>query len=182
LDGLPLAIELAAAHSKLFSPQALLARLTNRLKLLIGGTRDLPARQQTIRGTLDWSYDLLNAAEQCLLARLSVFAGGWTLDAAEAICACGADVDVLDTLTSLVDHSLVARQEVGSEQRFTMLSTIRDYARERLEATEDGPSVLRAHAEYMLNLAERSAAGLRSSDQQIWKARLSVEHDNMKRQ
>jgi predicted ATPase/class 3 adenylate cyclase len=163
LDGLPLAIELAAARIKLFSPQALLARLDQRLTFLTGGARDLPARQQTLRNTIDWSYDLLSADEQALFRRLGVFVGGCTLEAAEAVCAgvgsWGLGVGsapqsptpVLDGLVALVDKSLL-RQEEGAdgEPRFTMLETIRAYALERLEESGEAAALRRQHALYYL--------------------------------
>ena len=135
LDGLPLAIELAAARSKLFPPQALLVRLGNRLKLLTGGTRDLPARQQTIRNTIDWSYNLLDATQQTLFVRLGVFVGGWTEQAAARVCNAADDtsIDILDGLAALLDQSLLQQTEGSDgEPRFTMLETIREYALERL--------------------------------------------------
>ena len=152
LDGLPLAIELAAARVKILPPDALLARLEQRLPLLAGGARDAPERQQTLRAAIAWSYDLLEEHEQQALARLSVFAGGWTLEAAEAVCECD-----LDTLASLVDKSLVRERE----GRFSMLETIREFARERLAEREPGGDSLRRHAEYFLEQAtgaRRSAA------------------------
>src|SRR5262249_12854886 len=138
LDGLPLAIELAAARVKLLSPQALLARLGNRLALLTGGSRDRPARQQTLRGTIDWSYELLEPGAQRLFTQLAVFAGGATLEAIEAVCAVDADpgIDVLDGLTALADESLLRQAERPSgEPHFDMLETIREYALERLDAS-----------------------------------------------
>ena len=145
LDGLPLAIELAAARVKILPPEALLARLEQRLPLLAGGARDTPERQQTLRAAIAWSYDLLEEQEQQALARLSVFAGGWTLEAAEAVCECE-----LDTLASLVDKSLV-RERDG---RFSMLETIREFARERLTEQEPDGSSLRRQAEYFLEQAQ----------------------------
>ena len=144
LDGLPLAIELAAARVKILPPDALLARLEQRLPLLAGGARDTPERQQTLRAAIAWSYDLLDEHEQQKLARLSVFAGGWTLEAAEAVCECD-----LETLASLVDKSLVREQDA----RFSMLETIREFARERLTEQEPDGSSFRAHAEYFLERA-----------------------------
>src|SRR5204862_3931994 len=135
LDGLPLALELAAARVKLFSPQALLARLEHRLALLTGGARDLPARHQTIRGAIDWSYHLLDAAEQTLFAGLGVFVGGCTLDAATAVCNATNDLalDVTDGIASLLDKSLLRLEEgADGEPRVMMLETIREYALERL--------------------------------------------------
>jgi predicted ATPase len=177
LDGLPLAIELAASRAKMLSAQAILARLDDVLRLLSNGARDLPARQRTLRGTLDWSYDLLDQAERNLFARLSVFPGGWTLEGAEAVCQCPG-VDVLDTLMSLVENSLIQVSSRGA-QRFTMLATIRDYAHERLAASAEAPAVARAQAEYMLHLAVEADAKLRGSDQRVWRDRLAAEHDNI---
>ena len=158
LDGLPLAIELAAARIKLLSPSDMLARLECSLKLLTGGAQDLPTRQQTLRGTVDWSYSLLNAAEQTLLRRLSVFRGGCTLEGVESVCDTRGDLglDVLDGMDSMVDKSLV-QQVPGTETRFTLLSTIREYALERLAASDDEPATRRAHAAYYLVLAEEGA-------------------------
>jgi len=153
LDGLPLAIELAAARIKVLSPQKMLARLGNRLKLLTGGAQDLPDRQRTLRSTIEWSYGLLEDGEKVLFARLSVFAGGRTLEAIEAICDTGGDlpVDVLDGLSSLVDKSLLKQEEgVGGEPRFVMLETIHEYARERLQGGGEAEEVRRLHAEYFL--------------------------------
>ena len=152
LDGLPLAIELAAARAKLLSPQALLARLERRLELLTGGPRDLPTRQQTLRATIDWSYDLLGAEDRELFARLAVFSGGCTLEAAEAVC--GAD-GALTGLATLVDNSLLRQEEQpDGEPRFTMLETIRAYALARLEESPDAEAEFRnRHAEYFRRLA-----------------------------
>jgi predicted ATPase/class 3 adenylate cyclase len=155
LDGLPLAIELAAARAKLLSPQALLARLEQRFDLLIGGPRDMPARQQTLRATIDWSYGLLGPDEQALFARLAVFAAGCTLEAAEAVCGGGG---LLTGLAALIDNSLLRQEEQpDGEPRFTMLETIRAYALERLDELGEGEEVARRHAEYFLTLAERVA-------------------------
>jgi len=136
LDGLPLAIELAAARVNVFSPQAMLARLEHRLAVLTGGPRDLPARQQTLRQAIAWSYELLTLAEQALYRRLAVFVGGCTLESAEAVIGveeAGAGLDVIDGIASLVDKSLLRRDEGGdAEPRFRMLETIREYALERL--------------------------------------------------
>ena len=164
LDGLPLAIELAAARVKLFSPQALLDRLDRGLQLLSGGTHDLPERQQTLRDAIAWSYDLLDAHEKALFCRLAVFVGGCTLEAMEAVCGVGEDgpeeSDVLERLASLVDNSLlVSRLEASAgqeeeEPRFTMLETIREYAAERLASSAEAEEVQRKHALYYLALAE----------------------------
>ena len=157
LDGLPLAIELAAARVKILPPAELLARIERPLELLTGGARDLPERQQTLRQAIKWSYDLLSPAEQKLFRRLSVFAGGCTLEAAEAVCNTLEDlgVDVLDGVTSLVDNSLlVQRASEERELRFLMLETFREYGREQLIATGEADATARAHAAYMLVLAE----------------------------
>lgn len=153
LDGLPLAIELAAARIRLFSPQALLGRLEQRLELLTGGPRDLPARQQTLRNTIDWSHDLLVPDEQRLFSRLAVFAGGCSLEAAEAVCDA-----TLDSLDALVDNNLMRQVELtGGEPRFAMLESIRAYALDRLEASGEGDRVRGRHAEYLLELAEHES-------------------------
>lgn len=158
LDGLPLAIELAAARSKLLPPQTLSRRLDRALDLLVGGAQDLPGRQRTLRATLEWSHGLLSADERTLFARLAVFAGGWTLEAAESVC--GADeLDVFETLSALVDESLVRplRRPAG-EPRFAMLETIREYAAELLEASAETEALRRRHCEHMLARAEAGAA------------------------
>ncbi|MGH2530938.1 MAG: ATP-binding protein [Thermomicrobiales bacterium] len=173
LDGLPLAIELAAARVKVLSPKALLTRLSNRLQVLTGGPRDLPIRHQTMRDAIVWSYDLLSAAEQTLFRRLSVFVGGFTIDAAEVVAAGGrrkADDDdplpafrlpssdsVLDLLASLVDKSLLHRSETDeAEMRFGMLETIREFGLERLAAADDEAAVRDRHAAWCLRLAEQT--------------------------
>jgi predicted ATPase len=183
LDGLPLAIELAAARVKLLPPQLLLARLSSRLKVLTGGARDLPARQQTLRGTLDWSYNLLDVGEQTLFRRLGVFVGGCTLEAAEAICNTNADLpmDILDGLQSLLDKSLVRQDEdADGDPRFMMLETIREYALEQLEASEEAEEIRRKHAEYYLALAEAAEPELEGPDQMVWLERLAMEHNNLR--
>jgi predicted ATPase/class 3 adenylate cyclase len=183
LDGLPLAIELAAARIRLLTPQTLLERLGSRLKLLTSGARDLPARQQTLRRTIDWSHDLLDAAEQQLFRRLAVFVGGRTLEAAEAVCNADADlpIDVLDGLASLLDKSLLYQAEgAGDEPRFMMLETIWEYAVERLAASEECEPVRQRHAAYYLELAERAAPELRGADQLRWLDQFEREHDNLR--
>src|SRR5262249_24534514 len=150
-DGLPLAIELAAARTKLFSPQALLARLEHRLNLLTGGARDLPERQQTIRNTIDWSYQLLDAGEKKLFIRLGVFVGGWTLEAAERVCDADGDLpmDIIDGIAALLDKSLLRQEEgIDGGPRFTMLETIREYALERFVASEEEAALRRRHSLY----------------------------------
>ena len=160
LDGLPLAIELAAARVKVLPPQALLARLEGQRLSLSGGARDLPVRQQALRNTIEWGYELLAPAEQRLFRRLAVFSGGWTLEAAEAVCDARQDLalDVLDGISSLVDKSLMRPVESGAPQaRFTMLETIRDYALERLDGHGERADTHRAHAAYYLVLAEEGS-------------------------
>ncbi len=181
LDGLPLAIELAAARIKLLSPAAMLARLESRLSLLTGGARDLPTRQQTLRGTVEWSYGLLNAAEQTLFRRLSVFTGGCTLEAAEAVGDAKGDLglDILDGVASIVDKSLAQQVDhAGAETRFFMLSTIREYALERLAESHDEATTRRAHAAYYLVLAEEGAQD--ATAQAEWLDRFETEHDNFR--
>jgi predicted ATPase/serine/threonine protein kinase len=181
LDGLPLAIELAAARIKLLSPSAMLTRLESRLSLLTGGARDLPTRQQTLRNTVEWSYGLLNDAEQTLLRRFSVFTGGCTLEASEAVCDTKGDLglDVLDGMASLVDKSLAQQvEQVDQETRFIMLSAIREYALERLAESNDESATRRAHAAYYLVLAEEGAADIAAQPE--WLDRYEVEHDNFR--
>ena len=194
LDGLPLALELAAARAKLLSPWALLARLDNRLELLTAGPRDLPARQQTLRATIAWSYDLLEPEEQALFRRLAVFVGGCTLEAAERVLGDGYWVmdgreppypppiaDVLDGLAALVDNSLLRHEARGSsDPRFIMLETIREFALGQLMASGEGDGVRRRHAGYFLTLAETAEAELQGTDQGKWLTRLEVEHDNLR--
>ena len=178
LDGLPLAIELAAARVKLLPPQALLARLGDRLSVLNGGPRDLPERQQTMRNTLDWSYTLLSADQQALFARLAVFAGPFGLPAAEAI---GGDATepVIDILNSLIDSSLVQAETRGDEPRFRLLETIRDYALQHLRASGNWDEARARHAEYFATVAEPAETELRGEGQIAWLNRLEAELDNL---
>lgn len=182
LDGLPLAIELAAARLRLFSPQALASRLSSRLTLLTGGAQDLPTRQQTLRGAIDWSYSLLDPDEQRLFSRLAVFVGGRSLEAVEAVCNAESDqnVDVLAGLDSLVGKSLLRQEEVPGEPRFTMLETIHEFAAERLDASGDADRVRRNHARYYLRLVEEAEQELTGSNQVVWLERLELEHDNLR--
>jgi non-specific serine/threonine protein kinase len=182
LDGLPLAIELAAARTRLLPPTILLARLGQPLPLLTGGPRDLPARQQTLRDAIAWSYDLLAPGEQRLFRRLGVFAGGWTLRAAEAIGNAGDDLlmPVIDAAATLLDHSLITGAALAAgESRFTMLETIREYALELLEASPEAAMVHRRHAEYFLALAESADPELSGGDSAAVLARLAVEQSNI---
>ncbi|MCW5850199.1 MAG: tetratricopeptide repeat protein, partial [Anaerolineae bacterium] len=188
-DGLPLAIELAAVRVKLFSPQKLLQRLENRLGMLTGGARDLPTRQQTLRGTLDWSYDLLDEAEKILLRRLAVFKGGRTLEAIEAVCNADGDLaDVADGLQSLLDKSLLSQvpfrvrqgQGVADEVRFVMLETIHEYATERLKISGEDERVRRAHASFFRAFAAQARGRLEGPQQVEWVERLEAEHNNLR--
>ena len=182
LDGLPLAIELAAARIKILPPSSLLARLSSRLQLLTGGARDLPQRQQTLRAAMDWSYDLLSGPEQRLFRRLSVFAGGCNLEGVEAVCDTKGDLDLdlLDGMGSLVDKSLVRQVEQGrSESRFVMLETVREYAAEKLRESGEEAGTKRAHAAYCLVLAEEVAEPS-GAEEAHWVERLSLEHENFR--
>jgi predicted ATPase/transcriptional regulator with XRE-family HTH domain len=182
LDGLPLAIELAAARTRLLSPRALLGKLNQRLPLLAAGPADVPARQQTLRRTIEWSYRLLTLEEQALFRRLAVFAGGGTLEAAEALCAPPeGDTDVLAGLESLAGKSLLRREEGNSDEvRIGMLATIREYALEQLLSSGEAASVQGRHADYYLAFAERAETALRGPAQRTWLARLDVEHENLR--
>jgi predicted ATPase/class 3 adenylate cyclase len=183
LDGLPLAIELAAARIKMLPPKAMLRRLGSRLKLLTGGARDLPERQRTLRATIEWSHALLDGGEQVLFARLAVFSGGRTLEAIEAICDAEGDlpVDAFEGVSSLLDKSLL-RQEEGpnGEPRFMMLETVHEFAREKLGQSPEAEEIKRAHAEYFLTLAEEANPELKGANQLQWLERLEAEHDNIR--
>ena len=183
LDGLPLAIELAAARIKVLPPQKMLDRLSDRLKLLAGGSRDLPERQRTLRATMEWSHALLEEGEKVHFARLSVFAGGRTLEAIEAVCDAEGDlpVDVLDGVESLVDKSLLREEEgPGGEPRFVMLETVHEYAREKLEESGEAEELRKLHAHYFLALAEEAEPELKGPRQYEWIERLEAEYDNMR--
>jgi predicted ATPase/class 3 adenylate cyclase/DNA-binding CsgD family transcriptional regulator len=185
LDGLPLAIELAAARIKLLPPPALLARLGQRLAVLTSGVRDAPARHQTLRKTIDWSYQLLDTGEQRLFRRLSVFVGGCTLQAIEAICAAldtqPPTLSVLDGVASLIDKSLLRQTEQEAEEpRFVMLETIREYGREALAAAGEAEVTHQAHVAYYLALAEAAEQAWNGPQQAVWFGRLEQEHDNLR--
>src|SRR6266571_6277900 len=183
LDGLPLAIELAAARIKLLSPSAMQARLESSLQLLTGGAKDLPLRQQTLRGAIDWSYGLLSQAEQALFRRLSVFVGGCTLEGVEAVCNTKQELglDVLEGMASLVDKSLVQQIErPGAESRFVLLDTVREYGLERLAASGEEHATKRAHAAYCLVLAEESASQAADPARTEWVSLFEVENDNFR--
>jgi tetratricopeptide (TPR) repeat protein len=181
LDGLPLALELAAARIKLLQPQSILAHLDNSLKLLTGGARDLPARQQTLRNTLDWSHSLLNTQEKTLFARLGIFVGGFSLDTAEAICNSDGSLDILNGVESLLNNSLIRREEVANGQtRFKMLETIREYALEQLEKNSELAHVKRAHAFFYINKIVNEIGFKVFSESATWLDWLEIEHDNIR--
>jgi predicted ATPase/class 3 adenylate cyclase len=183
LDGLPLAIELAAARIKMLPPKAMLQRLTSRLKLLTGGARDLPERQRTLRATIEWSFALLDEGEQLIFGRLAVFSGGRTLEAIDAICDSEGDlpVDAFEGVSSLLNKSLL-RQEEGpnGEPRFVMLETVHEFAREKLGQSAEAEQIKRVHAQYFLTLAEEGYPELKGANQLEWLERLEAEHDNMR--
>src|SRR5260370_1674760 len=184
LDGLPLAIELAAARAKVLSPQVLLARLERRLQVLTQGSVDLPERQQTLRNTLAWSYDLRSPQEQRLFGRLPAFVGGFTLEAVEAVCKTLGDepMHVLEGVASLFDKNLVHQtvQEREEEPRFVLLETIREYGLERLTVNEEIETTRQAHAEYYLALSEQAEPHLKSAEQGWWFTRLEQELENLR--
>ena len=207
LDGLPLAIELAAARVKILTPNAILAKLENRLNLLTGGAKDLPARQQTMRGAVEWSYDLLNEDEKTLFRRLAVFAGGFTFEAAEAVVEeekrrkgeevivsdtqsvsstpqlliSSSQIDILDLITSLVDKSLlVSKEQAEGEMRFRMLEVVREYALESLEMSGEMEAMRHSHAAYFLTLGEEAEVHLQTAQAGEWLNRLEHEHDNLR--
>jgi predicted ATPase/class 3 adenylate cyclase len=183
LDGLPLAIELAASRVAVLSPAAMLQRMDHRLHLLVGGARDLPARQQTLRATIGWSYELLGENERVLFRRLSVLSGGSTLEVAGAVCGRDGDagIAVLEGLTALVDSGLVrAHDTPEGDVRFSMLQTVREFASERLEAEDDRPAIERRHAAWSLRLAEAAEPHLRGPELGRWLSTLEIEHDNLR--
>jgi predicted ATPase/class 3 adenylate cyclase len=183
LHGMPLAIELAAARIKILSPEAILVRLDQQLDVLAAGSRDLPARQQTLRGAIAWSYDLLDEGGRRLLDRLSVFASGCDLASAEAICGPSSELggDILDGLMSLVDQSLLKVEETADgEPRFRPLDTIRAFAAERLEADGEVETIRARHRDWYVALVERAAAALSGAEQRQWLDRLEREHDDIR--
>ena len=187
LDGIPLAIELAAARIRSLSVEDINTRLDNRFRLLTGGDRSALPRQQTLRAAMDWSYDLLNPQEKTLLHRLSVFAGGWTLAAAEQVCAGEGtagesieDWEVLDLLTSLTDKSLALAETRGGTIRFRLLETVRQYAEERLAAGAEGEAVRRSYTGYFLEWAEDIKPKLRGPEQAQWLEVLEEEYNNLR--
>jgi predicted ATPase/DNA-binding CsgD family transcriptional regulator len=201
VDGLPLAIELAAARIKALPPAALLQRLEHRLPLLSGGARDLPLRQQTMRDTIGWSYDLLNDVDQALFRRLSVFVGGFTLEAAEWVGGQRSEggndsssdlrsptsdsssdtLDALEGLTSLIEHSLLWQSAgPGNEPRYQMLETVREYARDRLDASDEAEGIHRKHAAFFLAFAQAAASQSIGPNQAEWLDRLEADHANLR--
>lgn len=202
LDGIPLAIELAAARVRALTVEEVARRLDDRFRLLTGGSRTAMPRQQTLRALIDWSYDLLNAQEQTLLNRLSVFSGGWTLEAAEQVCSDPWIVErepsltegtqttnheprittekVLDLLSSLVDKSLVLAETQGEQTRYRLLETVRQYAQEKLDSVEDPNSIQRQHRNYFTGVAISAAQELQGAQQAVWLARLEMERDNLR--
>jgi predicted ATPase len=180
LDGLPLAIELAAARIRLLPPQEILHRLGSCLEFLTGGVRDLPSRQQTLRGAIDWSYDLLSDDEKTLFQRLAVFVGGCSLEAAEAVSKTGGGLDVLSGLEGLVDKNLLRGSEVDGQPRFGMLETIREYALARLAASGEEETIRQQHASFFLAVAEEAEPALAGAEQVTWLNQLEIEHDNLR--
>ncbi len=182
VDGIPLALELAAARVRSLSVEEINDRLDNQFRLLTGGSRTALPRQQTLRALIDWSYDLLTGPEKSLLCRLSVFAGGWTLAAAEAVCISDEieDWEVLDLLTSLVDKSLVTAEEIDGQTRYHLLETVRQYARDRLAEGQEGLRVRGRHRDYFLQMAEEIRPKLLGGEQAHWLTVLETEHDNLR--
>jgi predicted ATPase len=182
LDGIPLAIELAASRMKVLSIEQIADRLHDRLHLLTGGSRTAPSRHQTLLAAIDWSYNLLTGSEKILFHRLSVFAGGWTLEAAETVCAGGSvnKANVLELLSGLVDKSLVLAEEREGQQRYRFMVTLLEYAHRRLTQTEEREAVIRRHADYFVAFAVEGESKLTSTEQKRWLDRLNAEHYNLR--
>lgn len=183
LDGLPLALELAAARITLLPPPALLSRLERRLQVLTAGAQDLPARQQTLRNTLNWSYDLLEEDEQRLFRRLSIFVGGCRLEAVEAISTLADEtqIDILNRVESLINKNLLRQEEqADGEPRLLMLESIREYALDKLSERQETTQLRQTHAEYYLHLAETAEPALNGPNQKLWLDRLDADHDNIR--
>src|SRR5215204_262131 len=180
LDGLPLALELVAARARALSPAALAVRLDRRLPLLTGGAQDLPDRQRTLRNTIAWSYDLLRPNEQTLFRRLGVFAGGCTLEAAEAVADLDKPFDVLEGMTALLNTSLLQSEEQAAEPRYTMLATIREFAQERLIESGEESATRDRHARFFRDLAERAGPEIVETADPAWLDVLDREHDNLR--
>jgi predicted ATPase/transcriptional regulator with XRE-family HTH domain len=180
LDGIPLAIELAAARTKVFPPEEIATRLDDRFRLLTGGSRTALERHQTLFALIEWSHNLLSEQERVLLRRLSVFTGGWSFDAVQSVCGEGLGNDVLDLLTHLVDKSLVAVEEETEEARYRLPETIRQYARDKLYESGEAKQVRDRHLEFFIRFAETAEPKLRSAEQLEWLERLGTEHDNLR--
>jgi len=184
LEGLPLAIELAAARTRVLSPNAILLKLDSRLQFLTGGPRDLPERQRTMEGAIDWSYDLLDEDEKAVFRRMSVFAASFSLEAAEAICSGDGSITnvlVVDVVSSLLDKSLVRRIDgQGGEHRFSMLEVVREYAAATLSTSGEHEATGRAHAEYFVSLGETAEPYLQAAESAEWLDRMEDEHDNLR--
>jgi predicted ATPase len=182
LEGIPLAIELAASRTKALSIEQITARLHDRLKFLTGGSRTALPRQQTLFAAIDWSYNLLTEAEKLLFLRLSAFSGGWTLEAAEAVCSGGGvqQDDVLESLSGLVDKSLVLVEERNDEQRYRFMVMLLEYAQQRLRQTAEGEALQRRHAAYFVGLAVEAEPELMKTEQKVWLERLNADYDNLR--
>ena len=181
LDGIPLAIELAAARVKVLSPEQIASRLDDRFRLLTGGARTALPRQQTLRAMIDWSYSLLSEPEKTVFRRLAVFTGGWTLEAAEFVCGEGRDgPDILDLMARLVDKSLVISEESNGEIRYHRLETIRQYSRERFFETEEVEAIRDRHLAYYVQFSEEIERGLQGRERKLWVQRSEAEQENLR--
>jgi predicted ATPase/class 3 adenylate cyclase len=180
LDGIPLAIELASARTKIFPPEEIAARLDDRFRLLTGGSRTALERHQTLFALIEWSHNLLSEAERLLLRRLSVFAGGWSFETVQTICGEGIEEDALDLLTHLVDKSLVAVEEEAEAARYRLPETIRQYARDKLFESGEAEQIRDRHLDFFLRFAETAEPKLRSAEQLGWLERVETEHDNLR--
>ena len=180
LDGIPLAIELASARTKVFPPEEIAERLDDRFRLLMGGSRTALERHQTLFALIEWSHNLLSEPERMLLRRLSIFAGGWSFEAAQAICGEGIDAEMLDLLTHLVDKSLVAAEEQAEEARYRLPETIRQHARDKLLESGESEQIRNRHLDFFLRFAEVAEPKLRSAEQLEWLNRVETEHDNLR--
>ena len=180
LDGIPLALELAAARTKVFTPEEIAARLDDRFRLLTGGSRTALERHQTLFALIEWSHNLLSEKERILLRRLAVFAGGWSFEATHEVCGEASGNDVLDLLSHLIDKSLVAVEEETEEVRYRLPETIRQYARDKLYESREAEQIRDRHLEYFLHFAEKAEPKLRSAEQLEWLDRLETEHDNLR--
>jgi predicted ATPase len=181
LDGLPLALELAAARTRVLSPEAMLGRLSEGLALLTGGPRDMPARQQTMRTTIAWSYDLLNSTEQAVFRHISVFAGDFSLEAATAVSGTSSSESTLDLLSSLVEKNLLYQNELtAAAPRFRMLETVREFGREQWESVGRADTTQHHHVAYFVALAETAAPHLIGAEREHWMQRIDLEMENLR--